>query len=271
MRRSLASAGLTAAAALALTGCTPMQTVSTESGEVQLVSEGSMTMCANSPYKPFEFDRGGEIVGLDPDLGTEIARSMGVELTVLNTSFESLESGSALSSLQCDVVISGMGATEERESVMDLSQPYVDDSLAVLTLDDSGIASAEDLPGRRVGVQQGTSGDDYADEAGLEKIQYEDTGLLLQALATGQLDAVVGNLSIFADELQTNERATVVDEIGSGEPLVVGVRQGNENLLRHVDSVLAEMERDGRLDAIRSQWLGAEAADAARPEAPEAS
>ncbi|WP_165313072.1 ABC transporter substrate-binding protein [Rothia halotolerans] len=266
MRRSLASAGLAAAAALALSGCTPMQTVSTESGEVQLVNEGSMTMCANSPYKPFEFDRDGEIVGLDPDIATEIAHSMDVELSVLNTSFESLESGSALSSLQCDVVISGMGATEERESVMDLSQPYVDDSLAVLSMDGTGVSSAEDLPGHRVGVQQGTSGDDYADEAGLDKIQFEDSGLLLQALSTGQIDAVVGNVSIFADELQANERATVVDEIGTGEPLVVGVRQGNESLLRHVDSVLEQMEGDGRLDAIRSAWLGPEAAEAARPE-----
>ncbi|MDO4898222.1 MAG: ABC transporter substrate-binding protein [Rothia sp. (in: high G+C Gram-positive bacteria)] len=243
-----------AATALMLTACGSGGTT-TESG-VSLISEGKLTVCTNPPYAPFEYEEDGKIVGLDADLAAAIAKDLGVEAEMYTTAFEGIQSGVALSSGQCDIALSGITITDERKSVMTFTDSYVDDNLAVLVPKDSKISGASDLSGVKVGVQQATSGEKYAKDAGADTVQYEDNGLLLQALQTGQVDAVVGNITVLSEMLTSDESLKVVEEIETGEKIAGAVASNNTALLDSANATLKKMEEDGSLDSLREKYLG---------------
>lgn len=243
-----------AAAALMLTAC-GTSGGTTESG-ISLIAEGKLTVCTNPPYAPFEYEENGEIVGLDADIAAAIAEDLGVTSEMFSTSFEGIQSGVALSSGQCDLALSGITITEERKSVMNFTEAYVDDNLAVLVPSGSTITGAADLSGAKVGVQQATSGEKYAQDAGANTVQYEDNGLLLQAVQTGQVDAVVGNITVLSEMLTSDESLTVVEEIETGEQIAGAVATENSDLLEAANKTLAAMEEDGRMADLREKYLG---------------
>ncbi|MET1021949.1 MAG: transporter substrate-binding domain-containing protein, partial [Arthrobacter sp.] len=115
--KSLAPAKLTAKAAavlavgaLTLTACGGSATPSASSaGGVQLVNAGKLTVCSDVPYEPFEFQKDGKIVGFDMDIAAEIAKDLDVELNVIDSSFDAIESG--LFATQCDAAISSVSIT----------------------------------------------------------------------------------------------------------------------------------------------------------------
>lgn len=243
-----------AAAALMLTAC-GTSGGTTESG-ISLIAEGKLTVCTNPPYAPFEYEENGKIVGLDADIAAAIAEDLGVTSEMFSTSFEGIQSGVALSSGQCDLALSGITITVERKSVMNFTEAYVDDNLAVLVPSGSSITGAADLSGAKVGVQQATSGEKYAQDAGANTLQYEDNGLLLQAVQTGQVDAVVGNITVLSEMLTSDETLTVVEEIETGEQIAGAVATENSDLLEAANKTLAAMEEDGRMADLREKYLG---------------
>ncbi|WP_237194856.1 ABC transporter substrate-binding protein [Rothia nasimurium] len=245
-----------AAAALMLTACGSSSTGTTTESGVSLISEGKLTVCTNPPYAPFEYEENGKIVGLDADIAAAIASDLGVEAEMFTTSFEGIQSGVALSSKQCDIALSGITITDERKTVMNFTDSYVDDNLAILVPAGSDIKGDADLSGRNIGVQQATSGEKYAQEAGANTVQYEDNGLLLQALQTGQVDAIVGNITVLSEMLTSDSSLSVVQEIETGEQIAGAVATENTALLDSANATLKKMEEDGRLADLREKYLG---------------
>lgn len=245
-----------AAAALMLTACGSSSTGTTAESGVFLISEGKLTVCTNPPYAPFEYEENGKIVGLDADIAAAIASDLGVEAEMFTTSFEGIQSGVALSSKQCDIALSGITITDERKTVMSFTDSYVDDNLAILVPAGSDIKGDADLSGRNIGVQQATSGEKYAQEAGANTVQYEDNGLLLQAVQTGQVDAIVGNITVLSEMLTSDSSLSVVQEIETGEQIAGAVATENTALLDSANATLKKMEEDGRLADLREKYLG---------------
>lgn len=243
-----------AAAALMLTAC-GTSGGSTESG-IALIADGKLTVCTNPPYAPFEYEENGKIVGLDADIAAALASDLGVEAEMFSTAFEGIQSGVALSSGQCDIALSGITITDERKSVMNFTNAYVDDNLAVLVPAGSTITGEADLNDAKVGVQQATSGEQYAKDAGANTVQYEDNGLLLQAIQTGQVDAVVGNITVLSEMLTSDDSLSVVEEIETGEQIAGAIATENTDLLEAVNTTLTSMEEDGRLAELREKYLG---------------
>ncbi|WHS50857.1 ABC transporter substrate-binding protein [Rothia sp. SD9660Na] len=245
-----------AAAALMLTACGSSSTGATTESGVSLISEGKLTVCTNPPYAPFEYEENGKIVGLDADIAAAIASDLGVEAEMFTTSFEGIQSGVALSSKQCDIALSGITITDERKTVMNFTDSYVDDNLAILVPAGSDIKSDADLSGRNIGVQQATSGEKYAQKAGANTVQYEDNGLLLQAVQTGQVDAIVGNITVLSEMLTSDSSLSVVQEIETGEQIAGAVATENTALLDSANATLKKMEEGGRLADLREKYLG---------------
>ncbi|MFC6354423.1 ABC transporter substrate-binding protein [Rothia nasimurium] len=245
-----------AAAALMLTACGSSSTGTTTESGVSLISEGKLTVCTNPPYAPFEYEENGKIVGLDADIAAAIASDLGVEAEMFTTSFEGIQSGVALSSKQCDIALSGITITDERKTVMNFTDSYVDDNLAILVPAGSDIKGDADLSGRNIGVQQATSGEKYAQEAGANTVQYEDNGLLLQALQTGQVDAIVGNITVLSEMLTSDSSLSVAQEIETGEQIAGAVATENTALLDSANATLKKMEEDGRMADLREKYLG---------------
>ena len=242
-----------AAAALALTACT--STANDTGGEdINLITEGTLTICTNPPYEPFEYVEDGEVVGLDIDIVREIADDLGVELAIKITPFDGIQSGSDLNSNNCDLVASGITITEERERNMDFSEPYFDADQGLLVPADSGLASVEDLEGLRVGVQQATTGLEWAEEQGLTTVEFEDLGLQVQALRNGTVDAVINDIVVLGP--YTDDELEIGTVFPTGEQYGFGVKTGNAALLSAVNATIARILTDGTYDEIYTKYIG---------------
>lgn len=265
MKKILPACALGAAALLALSACGGGgdEEAETEASGVQLVNAGTLTLCSDIPYEPFEFVQDGENVGLDIDLAQATADDLGVELEVITTAFEAIQSGSALDTDQCDIALSGMTITEERASQMDFSKPYLKDNLALMTKKDSDITSIEDLQGEKAGVQQATTGEAYATDNGVEPVQFEDAGLMTQGIQSGQVDAVIANISTIYAATEADDSLTLVEEYDTGEVIGAAVKMGNTALLEQFETTMTDLRETGEYDDLVDQWFG-EVADAAR-------
>jgi polar amino acid transport system substrate-binding protein len=231
-----------------------------QTGGVDLVNDGRLTVCTHLPYQPFQFQQGSEIVGFDVDLVDEIAADLGVEQEIVNMPFETIQSGEALNAGQCDVAASGMTINDVREENLDFSEPYFEATQALIVPADSDITGLDDLVGRRLGIQSGTTGAQYAQEnapEGVELVTFEDLGLLLSAVKTGQVDAGINDNGVLFDFVDDNPDLAVSAEFDTGEQYGLGVRTGNTALLEQVNTSLERIRGDGTYDAIYAEWFGA--------------
>jgi polar amino acid transport system substrate-binding protein len=261
--RRLALAAL-AGAALALAGCgggddtTAGGGTSTGAAQVELVSDGKLTTCTHLPYEPFQFEREGEIVGFDVQLVDLVAKDLGVEQAIVDTPFETIQSGEDLNAGKCDLAAAGMTITDVRKQNLDFSDPYFEATQALITKKGSGIASLDALQGKKLAVQSGTTGEEYATKnaKGAELVQFEDLGLLLAAVKTGQVDAGINDNGVVYDFAKKNPDTEVTTEFDTGEQYGIGVRKGNTALLEKINAVLAKSRQDGSYDKIYQTWFG---------------
>ena len=108
-----------------------------ESG-VDIVEDGKLTVCTHLPYEPFQFKKGGEVVGFDVDLMDLVAEDLELEQEIVNTPFETIETGQAMATGKCDIAAAGMTITEERDQVIDFSDPYFEATQALLVTKGAG-------------------------------------------------------------------------------------------------------------------------------------
>ncbi len=256
---------LTAAAVLGLAGCAtddpaPASGDAGTAGgasSVELVNPGSLTVCTNPPYQPFEFtDEAGDVVGLDIDLVGEVATDLGVAPEIVISPFVGIESGQLLETDACDVVASAITITEERQEKIDFSEPYFDADQGLLVPEGSDLTDVESLAGATVAVQQATTGETWAEENGLSVVQFEDLGLQVAALETGQVDAVVNDVAVLGEFV--DEGFEVAANFSTGEQYGLGVKKGNTALLEAVNGTLDRIREDGTYDALYTEWIGVE-------------
>jgi polar amino acid transport system substrate-binding protein len=227
-------------------------------GGVELVNEGKLTNCTGLPYKPFEYEENGEVVGFDIDLIDLVAKELGVEQEVVDTPFDGIQSGADFNSGKCDISSAGMTITDERKQNIDFSDPYFDATQALVAKKGSGIAELSDLSGKRLGVQNSTTGFDYANEhaEGAEVVNFEDLGLLLTAVESGDVQAGMNDNGVLYDWVKEKTEFEVVQEFDTGEQYGMGVRKGNTALLEVVNEVLADVKASGEYDRIYEKWFG---------------
>ena len=249
------AAAILAVGALTLTACGGSSTpAATSEGGVQLINAGKLTVCSDVPYEPFEFQKDGKIVGFDMDIAAEVAKDMKAELSVVDSSFEAIETGTALT--QCDISISSVSITDTRKSVMDFSSPYMDDDLTLVASEASGITNLDSAKGKKVGVQQATTGAKFAQEKGLDAQQFEDTGLLVQALQAGTIDAALGNQSVLAYAVKDDPKFKRVENFTTGEQLGIAIKKGNTAMATQVNGTLKRLTDDGTLTKFETTWFG---------------
>jgi polar amino acid transport system substrate-binding protein len=247
----------------ATAGCAADETTTTESG-VSVISAGKLTVCTSLPYKPFEFEKGNEIVGFDMDLARKVAEANDLELDVVVTGFEGIQSGQALNTSKCDLAVAGMTITDERAQVIDFSDPYFDATQALLTKDES-IDSLEALDGKTLGVMTGTTGELYAQDNapdGVTLKAFEDLGLQSTAVKTGQIDAAIQDNGPLLDYAKANPDTFVTAEFDTGEQYGMAVKKdGNAELLDSVNEVISDARSDGSYDEIYETWFGSAPAE----------
>ena len=254
--RSLVTAISAAALALSVAGCAKEDTSTTTESGIEVVKEGTLTVCTHLPYEPFEFTEGGEVVGFDPAVLQIAAEAEGLDFEVLDVAWETITTGEALNTEQCDVGAGAMTINEERQAVMDFTDPYFEATQALMTKTGAGITSLEDLAGKKVAVQDGTTGSDYVRENAPKDTEiqtFEDSSLMQQAVLTGKVDAGVNDNGLLNYFVSENPEVEVVTEFQTGEEYGFSVKKGgNDELLAAINDAIASDE----YDAVYEEWFG---------------
>ena len=273
-RRSfLAAAGLSVAA-LALTACggsassvassvassasSAAASTSAAAGELTTVEAGKLTMATNAAFPPYEMTTdAGDFEGIDIETAQAIADKLGLELQIDDMDFDA-----ALLSVQqgkADIVMAGVTVTDERKAVMDFSDSYATGIQSIIVPEGSDITSPDDLAGKKIGTQRGTTGyiycsDDFGDE---NVVAYDDGLTAVQALNNGQVDAVVIDNAPAKEFIAANPGLKILDTSYAEEDYAIGMAK-NSPLEDAVNSVLEELKADGTLQAIVDKYITAE-------------
>jgi polar amino acid transport system substrate-binding protein len=257
-----------AAAALAISGCggdDDDDTTAAGDGDIELIQEGKLTVCTHLPYEPFQYqDESGEVVGFDVDLLNLLAEDLGVEQEILNVGeWEQVTSGAVFAANRCDVGMGAMTITEERAQALHISDPYFDATQALIVQTGSGIEGLEDLEGELVGVQTGTTGQDYgeanAEEFGYTTQNFEDLALQLNALKAGQIAAAINDNVPILSFVAENPDTEMVTEFETGEEYGFPAKKDDPNaeqIIARLNELLAQASEDGTYDEIYEKWFG---------------
>jgi polar amino acid transport system substrate-binding protein len=260
IRRSFPVALGAAALALVLAGCGGggEEAAAPAAGGVELVTAGQLTTCTHLPYEPFQFQQGAEIVGFDVEMVDLVAAKLGVKQEIIDMPFDNIQSGAAFDSGQCDLGAAAMTITEERKQNIDFSDPYFEATQALLVQEASGITDPAQLAGKKVGVQNSTTGQEYAENniSGAEIVVFEDLGLLLTAVQTGEVSAGINDNGPLLDFAKKNPGLAVTAEFRTDEQYGFGVRKGNTALLQAINETIAASRADGSYDRIYEKWFG---------------
>jgi polar amino acid transport system substrate-binding protein len=258
-RRILGSLTAATTLALALAGCATGGEKTEVGGGVSVVKKGQLTVCTHLPYEPFQFQQGGKIVGFDVDLMDLVAKEIGAKQSIVNTPFETIETGQSMNTGKCDIAAAGMTITDERARVIDFSDPYFDATQALLVKKGAGFDSLDSLKGKTLGVQVGTTGEKYAQDnapKGVDVKVFEDLALELEAVKTGSIDAAINDNSVLYDYIEKNPDTEVTKEFDTGEQYGFGVgKDQNDELLDTVNDVLKKAHEDGTYDKLFKKYF----------------
>ncbi len=231
----------------------------TETAELSTVEPGKLIMSTNAAFPPYEMTTdSGEFEGIDIETAQAIADKLGLELQIDDMDFDA-----ALLAVQqgkADMVMAGVTVTDERQNVMDFTDSYATGIQSIIVKEDSDIASVDDLAGKKIGTQRGTTGYLYcSDDFGDENVVAYDNGLTaVQMLNNGQVDCVVIDNAPAKEFIAANPGLKLLDTAYVEESYAIGVGKGNTELKDAINTALEELKADGTLQAIVDKYISAE-------------
>jgi len=213
-------------------------------------------------FPPFEMidTDSGEIIGFDIDLINAIAEDQGFKVEIVNLGFDGLIP--AVQTGNIDIIASGMTIKEERKEMVDFSEPYINAGLALATSpENTDITSVEDLGGKTVAVQIGTTGAEKANElleAGMvgEVKTFNTTDLVMMELINGGVDAVINDLPVTQAYITRQPgKIVLVGEPLTSESYGFAVQKDNTELLEKINAGLANVIASGKYAEIEVKFF----------------
>jgi polar amino acid transport system substrate-binding protein len=218
-----------------------------------------LTVGSDVPYPPFEeFGKSKtEFKGFDVELMEAIAKKIGREVEFQDTSFDTIFRD--LAQGKFEAVASATTITKEREETVDFTNPYYLPSAQsiVVAKGTTGLESAKDLEGKTVGVQQGTTGEEYVEEEinTKELRTYPQGPDTIPALKAGTIDAVVIDRPVAERAVEEDSDIEISGGIETEEEYGFVVKQGNEELLDELNEGLKEVLEAGEYTTIYKKWF----------------
>lgn len=220
---------------------------------------GTLTMGTNASFPPYEYvDDNGNIVGIDAEIAQAIADKLGMKLEIKDMEFESLVP--AVKAKSIDLALAGMTVTDERKQSVNFSDSYSTGVQVVIVKENSEIKTVDDLKGKKIGVQAGTTSDTYCSEDfGEENVkQFSNGSLAVAALANGQVDCVVIDNEPAKNYVAANSGLKILDTEYVTEDYAIAISKDNDELLKKVNNALKELKEDGTVDKIVGKYIKAE-------------
>jgi len=218
----------------------------------------AVTVGTNAEYPPFEsVDANGTIVGFDIDLLNAVGKAAGFTPQFVNTRWDGIFV--ALAAGEFDAVASAVTITDDRKQTMSFSEPYFNAGQMIAVKQGSLIAKPADLDGKKVGVQLGTTGDIWLSEnTKAEVVRYDEITLAFQALANGDIEAIVNDAPTSADIIKANPEwgVVLVGQPFTDEFYGIAVRTERADVLKAINDGLAKVRASGEYDQIYQKWFG---------------
>ena len=229
-----------------------------EAGEVTTVTEGILTMGTNAAFPPYEYYEGDTVVGIDAEIAQAIAEKLGLTLEIVDMDFNSIIT--AVQSGKVDVGIAGMTVDPERLENVDFTDSYATGVQVVIVTEDSDIASVDDLEGKLIGAQEGTTGwsycsEDYGDDM---VIPYTNGATAVQALLDGKVDCVVIDQQPALSFVEANEGLKILETEYAVEDYAIAVSKDNTALRDAINTALNELIEDGTVQGILDKYITVE-------------
>lgn len=229
-----------------------------EIGEFTTVTEGILTMGTNAAFPPYEFYDGENIVGIDAEIAELLAEKLGLTLEIVDMDFATIVTSVQTGGV--DIGLAGMTVTEERLENVNFTDSYATGVQVIIVKEDSDIASVDDLDGKLIGVQEGTTGHQYcSDDYGEENVRaYPNGATAVQNLVQGAVDCVVIDKQPALSFVEENEGLKILDTEYVIEDYAAAVSKENTGLLDALNAALAELKADGSIQAILDKYIKAE-------------
>ncbi len=234
--------------------------------ELTTVTEGKLTMSTNATFPPYEMlADDGSFEGIDVEVAGAIAEKLGLELQIDDMGFDAALLAVQGDSPKADIVMAGVTVTEDRQLVMNFSDSYATGIQVVIVKEGSDIKSIDDLEGKKIGTQMGTTGYIYCSDTpenggyGEENVIAYDSGITaVQALVNGQVDCVVIDNEPAQAYVKANAGLSILDTEFTNEDYAIGMNKGNACLLAAVNAAMAELKADGTFQKIVDKYIPAE-------------
>jgi len=258
-----------------LVGCSSSSSGSaTADNTYGLIKAGTITMCGDSPFPPFEEDDPSSPIGysgFDVDIMSAIATNLGLKFAFVDQDFNIIQSGAALASKQCDIAGSALTITDERKQNLDFSDPYYDSLQSLLVPASSGITSLDQLAGKKIGVQSGTTGETYANANkpdGATIVSFPSDAEEWSALQAGQVDALLQDLPVNQVHTQDDSSYVIADTYQTNEQYGFAVAKGQDAaLLAAVNNQLTQIKSNGTYQTIYDKYFSDSPAPSDSPSA----
>lgn len=233
----------------------------TEAVETGLATEGKFVVGFDAEYPPYGYmDDNGDYTGFDLELAAAVCEIEGWELVPTPIDWDSKDM--ELDSGNIDCIWNGF-TMNGREDDYTFSMPYVDNSQVIVTAEDAGITTLDDLAGKIVGVQADSAALALLDEGGDQEElgatfgelqQFADYNTAFAELQAGSLDAVAIDIGVANYQIAGREGYVILDEYLNSEQYAVGVKKGNDALCEIINEDLAILYFTGVFEKIAAEY-----------------
>ena len=224
------------------------------------LADNPVIVAFNPEYPPFEYVNGDDYEGYDVDLINAVAAKAGFEIE-----FEAMDFDAVIAAVQSNVNtigVSGISITSERQLSVDFSEGYINAGLIVVIKKDSGYATTDDLNGKIIGVQMGTTSDFAAESiTGQANVaQYKTFLNAIMDLQGNKVDAVIVDKPVGMAILASlaDETLEIVDMGLQADWYGIEVNKENPELLEKINAALAELEAEGFYEELAVKYFSNE-------------
>ena len=248
-------------AIVAVVFATKTKTKETGDSLSRILNKNTFILGLDDSFPPMGYrNENNEIVGFDIDVAKEVCKRLGVQLVIQPISWNAKEQ--ELNSYNIDCIWNGMSINEKRKEAMSLSDSYMTNRMIFVVKNESNIQKLEDLTGKNIGVQSGSSAEETLEASNVysqanQIISYADNITAFMDMETNQTEAV------FVDEVlanyyiaSNNKNYRILDEALDEEQYAIGFRKQDTELCNKVNEILKEMKIDGTLAKISTTCFG---------------
>ena len=265
---------LVGVAVMSLAGCTQLASNPTVDNWDKYQQQKSITVGFDNTFVPMGFEeKNGNYAGFDIELAQYVSKKLGITVHFQPIDWDMKET--ELQNGTIDAIWNGYSATDERREKVAFTIPYMQNTQILVVKKTSGIHSVEDMTGKVLGAQNGSSGMlDFEEHPevlknrvkGGDADQYQSVNEAIIDLKNDRIDALLID-RVYADYYLTTEGiADEYDTIPSGfesESFAVGVRPADKKLLEALNKAFKELYQEGIFQQISQKWFGE---DVATPE-----